>query len=74
MKVKECGASSVVTLLTGEELDILQLKHMGLAVEAQGMSWIYWNLRDKWIPWDARSPTAAAAFGFSGNSGFLFGF
>lgn len=52
-KVKALKASSVVTLLSSEEMEILGMTHMGPAVEAKGMSWQHLDLRDKWIPWDS---------------------
>lgn len=52
-QVKSYQVDLVVTLLSEEEMEILGLNHMGAAVEAEGMSWKYVELRDKWIPWDA---------------------
>ncbi|CAL1165841.1 unnamed protein product [Cladocopium goreaui] len=54
-KVKALKASSVVTLLSSEEMEILGMTHMGPAVEAKGMSWHHLDLRDKWIPWDSEA-------------------
>lgn len=53
-QVKSYQVDLVVTLLSEEEMKILGLNHMGAAVEAEGMTWKYVELRDKWIPWDAK--------------------
>ena len=45
----------VVTLLSLTELESMSCESMGACVEAEGMVWMYLNLRDKWVPWNSQA-------------------
>lgn len=45
----------VVTLLEHRELQVMEVERMGEAVEAEGMAWLHFPIRDKWIPGDTRA-------------------
>lgn len=47
--------SSVTTVLSDEEMEFLELEGMGEQLEAHGVHWKHFKLRDKWIPWDSKA-------------------
>ena len=49
------GVDIVVTLLSSIELASMSCQSMGACVEAEGMVWMHFDLRDKWIPWNSQA-------------------
>ncbi|CAE8687447.1 unnamed protein product, partial [Polarella glacialis] len=41
---------AIVTLLEERELQVMQCERMCETIEAEGMVWIYFSVRDKWVP------------------------